>query len=446
MTRKELMLVWLMALPFLNAPLLNDNLFGITGFKPVNLLAALGSLVLLSGQGTFRIRDRIEWLSLLALSIYAGFFTLAIVRSLDNVSIFHAELPEDYGANISNYLLSYYVRPLFELVPFIFILKEMRSPSDLESGLKAIGASIFVLSCAFMFIVLFVNPFALGADRMLMSATTGQYFGQHYNDMACTYFTSAPILAFLAIRRGGIWVFNLLLAALVILLLQSRTGLLTFGVAVGIVFLIFRRSEYLVIGAVSVVVAALAKAAPTLLTLASEGIHGSHFTIDSLLTDRESSMWIPLVGEWVSDNNLLLFGAGRFGILTSPMWHLGLIFQAAHAHNAFIDFFLDSGLILLIVLVVTIIVLFTIAWRIGRKLNNRLYWCLLVCPFAYLMGALTGECFYPSYMNMLMFPIVALIINVARYGLAASQMTPLPNSDRSTRESMLSVQPAHVVS
>jgi hypothetical protein len=160
----------------------------------------------------------------------------------------------------------------------------------------------------------------------------------------------------------------------------------------------------------------MAKLSPTLQTLATQGIRGSHFTLDSLLTDRSSSMWIPLIGEWVSDNNLLLFGAGRYGILTSPMWHVGRIFQAEHAHNAFIDFFLDSGIILLIALIVSLALLFTIAWRFGRRLQSPLYWCLLVCLFAYLMGTVTGQSFYPSYMNMLVYPIAALLINVARHG------------------------------
>ncbi|HEX4079113.1 MAG TPA: hypothetical protein VHX61_09605 [Rhizomicrobium sp.] len=442
MMRKNLMLLWILALPFFNAPVLNNNLFDVTGLKLINLIAALAFFALLNGTRTFHVSDRLEKWALIALGIYAAFFTLAIFRSLDNIRTFHAEMPKDFGPGLSNYLLSYYLRPLFELVPFIFILKEMRSQADMESVLRAIGASILAMSCAFLVVVLILSPSALGADRDLMSATTEKYFGQHYNDMATIYFTTAPIVAFLAIRRGGIWALNLFLAAVSILLLQSRTGLIVFAAGVGSVLLIFRRVEYLAAGAGLVVVGAMAKMAPTLETLVTEGIRGSHFTIDSLLTDRTSTMWVPLIGEWVSDNNLLLFGAGRYGILTSPMWHVGRIYQAEHAHNAFIDFFLDSGIILLAGLVLTLLMLFTIAWRFGRRLHSRLYWCLLVCLFDYLMGTVTGQSFYPSYMNMLVFPIVALLINVARHGLAPQQPVPLSNGSAPVRRSLAAARGA----
>ncbi|HEY1614955.1 MAG TPA: hypothetical protein VGF97_14815 [Rhizomicrobium sp.] len=438
MTRKGLLLFWLLVLPFMNAPLLNANLFDVTGMKPVNLLAATAFFVLLTGKRTFRWTDDIERAALGLLVLYVGAYSLTFFRSIGNLSTFHAELPEIYPASAANYVLSFYVRPLAEIVPFVFILKEMRSSEDIEAVMKTMGFSYFLLSLFFLYVVLIASPSALGADRNLMTATTNAYLGMHYNDLATVYFSAGGLLAFLAIRLGGLWSINLLLALVAVLLLQSRTGLITMGLAVAAVLVIFRRIDLVLAGIGVVAIVSAIKVAPTLESLGRTGLYGSHFTLDTLLTGRESAAWIPLTTEWFADWKLFLFGAGSFGMMTSPLWHMGTILQAGQAHNAFIDFFLNDGILLLVGLLVLLTLLLRRAYRFGRRLKSRLYWSLLVCPLAYLLGTVTGEQIFPSYMNMLIYPLLALLLNVSRRG---TQQEATPRAVPSARPSAVP-QPA----
>ena len=53
-------------------------------------------------------------------------------------------------------------------------------------------------------------------------------------------------------------------------------------------------------------------------------------------------------------------------------------------------------------------------WRVGRSIRDPTFWTLALCLGGYLAATLTERGFFPSYDNLLVFPIVALLVNVAR--------------------------------
>jgi hypothetical protein len=205
------------------------------------------------------------------------------------------------------------------------------------------------------------------------------------------------------------------LSLLAVLFLESRSALVTVAVSCSL-FLILRRSfVILVLGAAAVGVTSFLWIGSTVNALFSVGFDtSSGFSADALLTGRLDYIWIPLLSEWTSNIGLFLFGAGRYGMGTSQLWDTGTLYQATHAHNAIINFFLDCGMILTGVLLIFLLVGTATAWRVGRRLNSDLYWALFACIFGCGISMATELDVFPTMYNMYAFPIIAMMINLAR--------------------------------
>lgn len=101
-------------------------------------------------------------------------------------------------------------------------------------------------------------------------------------------------------------------------------------------FLILRRRFLIfVLGAAAAGVASLIWTAPTIDALLSVGLgSSSDVSGNDMFSGRVDYLWLPLLSEWTSDIGLSLFGAGRYGIVTSTLWDTGNLIHADHAHNA----------------------------------------------------------------------------------------------------------------
>jgi hypothetical protein len=299
---------------------------------------------------------------------------------------------------------------------------------DTDRVLLALSLAIFVLSCVVVYGVA-THPSVLGQDRNGIWALIGDYLGLHYNTVGTIYLTVGPLLVYMARNRNPLAIANLAFAGLVVLLLQSRTTLLVFALTAVITLILIRRTTLLVAGAIVVVLASGFWLGPSVTALLSVGIDdGTVFSVDLLFSGRVDYLWLPLLSEWIADPAKLLFGAGRYGMLTSPLWATGQILRAMHAHNAFLDFFVDNGVILTVMLIGAMIAWLVWSYRLGRKLRSPLYWALFMCVVAYLIGTMTGRQFFPGVDNMFLFPILAVMINIVRSHLVASRPSPTGGS------------------
>ena len=128
--------------------------------------------------------------------------------------------------------------------------------------------------------------------------------------------------------------------------------------------------------------------------------------------------WTPLLAEWLSTPQLFWFGAGEYGMLTSRILASGLMLMVAEAHNAYLEFFLDDGIVLFVLFIAAILVLMFLGWRLGRRLHCGLYWSLLLCVVGFLASAFTGRRFFPQPENAMIYPVLAALVGVARLKLA----------------------------
>jgi hypothetical protein len=427
-------------LPFQLVPFLTNNLFGIQGFKPFNLLSAAVLAYLVFNTALLHATDKIERTSIRLFLLYFAILTIAAIRSIPNAPLLHSRGPLSFPESYFDFVLSRCIVPTFYLLPFLFTLKRMCSFQELERITTVICLSILLLSIAFIAVVL-MNPSVLlsgrpsgmatleansSRDEMAQLCTT--YFGMHYNTIGLIYIWTVPLLVYRALTRGALWIAPLCLSLVAVLLLESRGALVTVAASCSLFLILRRRFVVLVVAAAAAGVTSILWIGSTVDALLSVGFgSSSDVSANALLTGRVDSIWVPLLNEWTSDIGLFLFGAGRYGVQTSQLWDTGTMLNVGSAHNAIINLFLDCGVILTGVLLIFLLVGTATAWRVGRRLNSDLYWALFACIFGGGISMATQGDILPTMDNAHAFPIIAMMINLARLRyLDADHSRPSP--------------------
>ncbi|MGY2908689.1 hypothetical protein [Bradyrhizobium sp. URHC0002] len=419
--------------PFQRAPLLTDNLFDIQGLKPFNLLSAVVFAYLVFDTAPLHATDKIERTSIRIFLLYFAILAIALIRAVPNAPLLHSRFPDSFPESYFDFVLSACFVPTFYILSFLFILKRMCSFQELEKITSVICLSMLLLSIAFIALVL-MNPSVLlsghtggigDGDRKEMAQLCIAYFGTHYNLIGSMYICTVPLLLHRALTRGALWIAPLGLSLLAVLLLESRAALITVAASCSLFLILRRRFDILILGVAAAGVTSLVWIGPTVVAVLSIGFgKSSSVSADALLTGRADHLWGPLLEEWTSSIDLFLFGAGRYGMVTSQLWDTGTLIQANVAHNAIIEFFLACGVILTVVVLIFLLVGTATAWRVGRRLNSGLYWALFASIFGYGISMATGRDILPTIENMYAFPIIAMMINLARLRYLASQPAP----------------------
>lgn len=429
-------LLFVFVLPFQRIVFLRDNLFDVQGLKPFNLVSAAVLAYLVFQGGLLRSTDTIEQRAIRLFLLYLAAFTIALIRSVPNAPLFQTRFPDVFPESYLDYILSFCIVPAFYVLPFLFILRRMCSLQELDRITTVICHSIWLLSAGLILIVL-MNPSAVfSGDRNEMADLCETYFGVHYNTIGTIYICTAPLLLNKFLTRSTLWIVPLALSLAAVLLVQSRSALVTVVISCCLLLILRRRFVILALGATVAGVTAFLWPGPTIDALLSIGFDdSSDFSADALLTGRVDFIWIPLLNEWTGSLGLFLFGAGRYGMMTSELWDTGALFHATHAHNAIINFFLDCGAIFTTALVAFLVVGVATAWRVGRRLNSDLYWALFTCVFGFGIGMATERDVFPTIDNMYIFPIIAMMINLARLhhlgayrGWRGAALSPSSNS------------------
>jgi len=425
-TARLCVLLLIAMMPFWNTDIVDSGIFGVDALRLANIVPLVTFLVVcLNAPNLFRLSDRMERLATTAFLTYLLVFSVAFFRSLSNMGRFHAISP-DFSANLRTYVDTYFIVRVLIALQFYYVLKLFRTAEDLAQLFSALGASIFVLSCAVL-VAVFADPSVLSVPgRYGISELTENVLGMHYNDASAPYIILAPLLIYLALKRAGFWGVNYLLALAAVVCLESRTTLFLFAGMSGATLIVMGRAKTLVAAAPALAVISLIGLGPVVIGLVEKGFtHQSGFSLTYFLSGRDQLIWLPLVLEWWSDPYRLWFGAGEFGVLTSNMLVTGKMYDVGQAHNAYLEFFLDNGIVLLGAFILALVIFFRWAIRTGLRIRNQLYWALLLCIISFLIACFTGRRFFPHPENMFVFPVLAALINVVRIKSVASARTGL---------------------
>ena len=407
-------------LPILLTPPLQAQLLPIPLFKLTNIVAVWSFGLLLLRAPLLRSIDQLERNAVIAFMAYMGLFLLAFLRSIPNLGTFHAIFPDFYPASPIIYGVYEVAFPGMMACSFLYIVRRARAPKDMLAVCVAICGGIFVLSVTIVIAALLNPDYIITPERAGMATLMGDYVGMHYTTVGTMYTLTAPILIYMAHKRGAFWTLNFILALVAVIIVQARTSLLLFGFGSVCAMVAMGRTKFLLSILPMVALGLSAVAGTFLVSLISQGVSGKYgFNFYQFLSGRDTVVWLPLLLEWFSNASRFWFGAGLHGISASTSLQLGLIFPVAEAHNMFIEVFLDYGLLGLCTLLVALTLGLRWAIRTGRRIRSPFFWVLFTCFISYLISCLTGRHFFPNVENLLMFPILGMLVNTARLKLPA---------------------------
>ena len=109
--------------PFQRVPFLTDNLFGIQGLKPFNLLSAVVLAYLVFDTAPLHATDKIERTSIRIFLLYFATLAIALIRSVPNAPLLHSRFPDSFPESYFDFVLSACIVPTFYTLSFLFTLR-----------------------------------------------------------------------------------------------------------------------------------------------------------------------------------------------------------------------------------------------------------------------------------------------------------------------------------
>ena len=386
-----------------------ENLLGIPGAKPYSLLALMTLVVCYyhGGQVFFQF-DKIRRKVFIYLGIYFALFSLALVHSLAYFELIQI-VKQDWFLSPSSYLLSWYIKPSLYIVSFVYILNHITSEEDIEKIFNFLCMLLGLISLTVVLVVIsHWTTFMMTRSVDYWS----YYLGYHYNEIGTFYIILGPLVVVPALKKRFWGVLSWCLTLLAVVLLQSRTALLVFLLGnLLLLFFLGKKKELVFLSSIVFLISLYFLPGfimDTLLTGLESG------DLDKISTGRVYSIWLPLLDEWFNNIKLFLFGKGYFAMLSSSGYQRGIIYQTFHPHNAFIQMFIDNGIILFLAFILLLIKFLKKAWHNVRKVNSDIGWALFVSIISYLISCVSGRSFYPTRENVFLFTIIALLANYLR--------------------------------
>ena len=91
--------------------------------------------------------------------------------------------------------------------------------------------------------------------------------------------------------------------------------------------------------------------------------------LNEIFAGRVNDIWLPLIYEYRDNPQKMIFGNGRYSILTSKAASNAIILDVEHPHNMYLELILDVGLIGFFIVIIPIFLLLKGAIKNGK--NNK---------------------------------------------------------------------------
>lgn len=388
------------ALPIAPSTMFPHNLFGITGANPLNLLMGITLLsFLVHGRVSPRAgpvaSPRVLWLYVVPI-LFAGLLGSRHVHQI------HPELYELMAIDFNNaagYLRDMMVKPLFTVLIALLIGAAVARAKKPEGFLIAIGIAVWFLCLLSIKQVartsLSLEEIANPRMRTFFSST-----GLHANDLGRVFAVAYAFLLFAWWESKQAWFRLACLATMALVVTAliftfSRGAFLGFVVVNGLFFLwkfnLRTTALFLLAGVVF-----FALLPPEMYTRLSMGFGED---ANAVSAGRIEGIWLPMLSElWRSP----VWGNGLGSFMWSQPMLAGLTLVATHPHNAYLEAYLDMGIVGLGLM----LAFYWHVWKGFRTLGNN----------AFLSPELRG--FYKG--------AAAALISFFVTGFAGSSLVPRP--------------------
>lgn len=354
----------IMMLPYSATNFMPHGILGVPGLNPLNIViaATLASFIVRGGK----LADLAPRPLLLLYMIPILVAGLIGMRHAHEIAPSFLELEAPPFTDALSYFRDMIIRPLLiPLVGLLFGAAAARSQKP-ERFFSAIMVSVWLIALLVIFFIA-ASGVRLG---MLASPSARRFYdemGLHANDLGRLFAVAYAILLFVwwETRRPVLksWLFLTLgVAALAMVLSFSRGALFGFFV-VNALFLVWKFNARL-LGLAFAAGAIVALLAPEYLW--DRITFGFDSDANTVTADRLEGIWLPMLPElWKSP----IWGNGVSSIMWAPPVLAGTMDPVGHPHNAFLEAFLDMGVIGLVLM----LAFYLHAWRGFRALGSNPY-------------------------------------------------------------------------
>jgi O-antigen ligase len=402
-------------LPVSGTSLFPHGLLGITGLNPINMMIA-GTLAAFLARGRIDhpgplVPRPIAWLYVAPIAV-AGL--LGTMHVEDIHPGYFDQLVINYNT-WTGYLRDVLVKPMLIVVAAVLVSAAVAKARKPEPYLAAVIGGACLLALV-MFAFVFISDVRLGqlaSPRARMFLSTA--IGTHSNELGRTFVTAYAFALFAwwetrhAPTRLALFA-ALGIVSLGIVLTFSRNAFLGFFVVNGLFLLWKFNMKKLGLAILGTTVAA-AMAPDAVYRRITYGFDGG---ANQVSAGRIEGIWLPLLPETLKSP---LWGSGLDSILWSEAIRSGAAEFVGHPHNAYLEAFLDMGLIGLVLL----LFFYWKVWRGFLALGSNPYVspetrgffqgaCAALVAFA--VAGMSGGTLRPSPENMLLWMAIGLMFGL----------------------------------
>jgi len=396
-----------LVVPFASMALLDQQLAGIPGMKISNLLIlATTAVYLFSGE-------KIE-LGKRELFFFGGiilFLLLGVLRSLPHLNEINWSLEPKLGT--AKYVLTYFVRPIIYLIPFLIVVVYMKDRNSLSVLKNIIAISMFCFSLYLIVFYLFWIPNKGNLD--FVRHVIYRKFNMHSNDLVNYYILFYPILlAIFLSKKNLVNLTNLILSLMGVVVLYSRTGYVAIIFSTLLLLSMTRNKKWIPV-LVFVGILTVYFFPSDILERSTTGI--SSGDIDIITAGRTEHIWIPLIKEYINNPVELMVGNGTNAILYSKSFKRDYILRVGHAHNMYLNTVLEVGLIGLSFFLYYFFSYLKTFARSIKELEGQYYFLLagvVVSVSTFMLSGLSGRQFFPDLSNIYLWIVLAFGISILK--------------------------------
>lgn len=327
----------LLMLPFSWSDVLDHQLFGIPGMKlPVVLpMVTYGILFMSQKKNKLKREDKVF------ACLYIIFYIVVILHSLSDMKVMF-DVAFGYPFSYLRYFSTYFMRPvlvfLLMYLPVIFCyeLKDIKK--------YTIVLLVSILAASLLVIVEFIK--APKGDFETIREMIGDAFGMHSSNIVNFIVLTLPLTLALGINlhKKIFYVFACVeIIAIGVLFSRGAYVVTLFSIA-SVLYLLKRRKTLagLIISLPLVYLALPGMIKNRILTGLLEG------NVQDISAGRVDHIWKPIIQEMWNNPEIILFGYGKYGFINSKVYKSGLVYDAVHAHNLYLDIICDGGIFLLV--------------------------------------------------------------------------------------------------
>ena len=336
-------LVMIFIMPVSSSYIFPRSMFGVTGLNPLNLLL-IGTFAsyLLAAMPDGSIR---RFIPLWILPVYILPIILAGLNGMGNVDLVPAFFFLSESVDFKNwigYLRDDVMKPLIVVMYALLVGAAYSRSRAPEKFLTAAIVSMWIM--ALLAIMFFLNS---GLKFGQLASEYARAFfsplGMHANDLGRLYAVAFALLLFVWDRTHRLSLKALLVIAMVavaaaLFLTFSRGAFFGF-VIVCMLYFILRRTVKTFLIIVTLVVPALIFAPGALWSRLETGLGAG---LNEITAGRVDEIWMPLLPEIAKTPP---WGSGLASVLWSRPMRMEEMFFVAHPHNAYLQVYMDLGII-----------------------------------------------------------------------------------------------------